>query len=966
MGNLMPFRVRRVLLIASPYDFFILEEDGRLLETLNRSYYERCLGYVPEIVHVLNIPDAEIRLTESTFDLIIATAIGGDELIPFCRKVKETWPDTETAILAYRTPELQRIAESIQQGSSIAHLFSWEGNGDIIAAIIQLIEDKRNTPGDVVAAFLPVILLVEDAPEFYSLMLPALFAEINQGIAASMTGDLAYSRRQWLHQSRPRILMARTLKEARRLFVRFRENLVAVISDFTFPGSGRESTGTGARFLTEIGRKCPRLPLLLNSSEAEAEAKALSLKVRFLLKSSPLFLSDLRRFIRETLAFGPMMLKEETGRETVLQHPVQLLRILPDIRSESALEFMMKLITWLQSHAWLDLAAKVKRQVASISESDRETVVTGVMNEVAAFIRQQQFGTIVPYSRRFHEEGIGFSRLGDGSIGGKARGLMFLNRILAKADLIRDFPDIEISIPPTLVLATGIFDDFLIRNNLRDEEVIETPDRNKIGKFLKGSLSPVHLGDLRSYIEQIRSPLAVRSSSLLEDSLFQPFAGIYLTKMLPNDQLDDDVRFQNFVNAVKLVYSSVFFAQAKSYIQNTGHAIEEEKMAVVVQEVVGTRHGDRFYPDFSGVARSYDFYPAGHAQPQDGIAHVSIGLGKMVVDGGQALAFCPAYPGVLPQYGTIKDMFQFSQREIYAVSMQRRSTNAFELEDQYLLRLPLDQIEADDTLTPFVSVYNRENDCLYDGTSASGAKIVTFAGILKHEQFPLAEILKRLLRICSEFMGSPVEIEFAVNLQQRPPKFSVLQVRPLVVGDTWNETQWPEGETVSAWGLSHRALGNGSFSDIRDILLVDPERFNAAKTTEIAREVENFNRRLASDNRRYILIGPGRWGSTDPWLGIPVKFPQISSASVIVEAAIPGMNVDPSQGSHFFQNITSLRIGYLSIGMDTPREFIDWEWLSRLSAVEESAFVRWIHSDRPFPVVIDGRNSRAMLQKPVG
>jgi hypothetical protein len=619
---------------------------------------------------------------------------------------------------------------------------------------------------------------------------------------------------------------------------------------------------------------------------------------------------------------------------------------------------------WLRARTEFALADSLQRAPAGDPRLAPGTRLKGLL---AASRTASRRGSIVPYSRSFHEEYSQFSLIGSGSIGGKARGLAFMDRILARCFAAEKYPGVTVSIPRTLVLGTDVFDDFMRENDLLPQAVLDHSDNHMASLFIKASLPGKVVGDLRDFVKNVKAPLAVRSSSLLEDSLYQPFAGIYATKMLPNDQASDDIRFLNLVNAIKFVFASTFFRQAKSYINGTPHRVEDEKMAVIIQPVVGRPHPDCFYPDFSGVARSYNYYPVGQAKPEDGVVNVALGLGKTIVDGGVSLRFTPAFPGVLPQFTSIKETFAFSQREFYAVAMRHAASIAFLEEDQYLVKYGLDKAEADGVLEYLASTYSKENDAVYDGISFPGPRIVNFAHILKNGAFPLAAIVSDLLRLSREAMNCAVEAEFAVVLDDQniyPARFSLLQVRPLVVPDDLVKVELDERLRSAAFCFSDRALGNGVTRGLRDIVFVKPQAFDAARSPQIAGEVDLLNSRLRSEKSPYVIIGPGRWGSTDPWLGIPVKWGQISGAKAVVEVSLPNMNVDPSQGSHFFQNMTSLRIGYFTVPLARDHGFIDWPWLEALPVAFETEHLRHVRLREPFLIMIDGRRSLGLILKP--
>ncbi len=679
----------------------------------------------------------------------------------------------------------------------------------------------------------------------------------------------------------------------------------------------------------------PHLPILLQSSDAGAELMAAEAGIKFISKNSLTLLRDLSDFLSNSFGFGDLVLRDtRTADETRIADINQLSKTLTGLPEDVLAKALSRgnLDRWLRARTEFALADAVQKYLL-LGTQPGATLASDLKKIISDFRSAGRRGSIVTYSRFFHEDYSQFSVIGGGSIGGKARGLAFMDRILVKYFDPRKYPGVTVSIPRTVVLGTDVFDDFIKDNDLLETAVSDHSDSHMANLFIKASLPGKIVGDLRDFIKNVKVPLAVRSSSLLEDSLYQPFAGIYATKMLPNDQASDDIRFLNLINAIKFVFASTFFRQAKSYINSTPHRIEDEKMAVVIQPVVGKLHRDSFYPEISGVARSYNYYPVGQAKPEDGVVNVALGLGKTVVDGGVSLRFTPAFAGILPQFTSVKDMFNFSQRDFYAIAMHHVASIAFLEEDQYLVKLGLDKAEADGVLQFLASTYSRENDAVYDGISFSGPRIVNFAHILKNDVFPLAKVLIDLLKLSSEAMNCAVEMEFAVILDAQnglPGQFSILQVRPLVVQDELVKVELDDQQKELAFCFSDRVLGNGILQTIRDIVFVKPDAFDAAKNPQIAVDVGKLNSRLQQAGTPYLLIGPGRWGSTDPWLGIPVKWSQISGVKVVVEASLPNMNVDPSQGSHFFQNMTSLRIGYFTVPLDRAHGFIDWPWLETL------------------------------------
>ncbi len=967
VGHLMPFKVKKCLLVASLYDYFMLEEDGRLQDLLLKSYQQWHLGYVPRFVRVSGGGNAISLIQKEKFDLVVAVMRLGDmDPFSFGRQVKEIDPELPVVGLAYNTPELKRLQE-MDDGAALERIFVWQGDGNVLLGIIQFIEDRKNAANDTKLVGVQNVLLIEDSINFYSSYLPLIFSVMRDLSENLLLEDLTFSQKLLRQSARPKVHLATTYEEAESIFENFQNELLGIITDASFPRNKIVDPEAGIHFVKNVLSRKPRLPILLQSNDDGAEEMARNAGISFLSKNSPTLLYDLKHYLTSQFGFGDLVLSGEgTGAGIRIANMDQLFSMAAEL-PEDALRLALvrgDLDRWLRARTEFVLANSVQDFLKRESFSAIGSNLKKLIADSRAAGRR---GSIVAYSRHFHEEYSQFSMIGSGSIGGKARGLAFMDRILARYFDPAKFPGVTISIPRTLVLGTDVFDDFLKENRLLPEAVLDYSDSHMANLFIKASLPSKIVGDLRDFINNVKVPLAVRSSSLLEDSLYQPFAGIYATKMLPNDQSGDDIRFLNLVNAIKFVYASTFFRQAKSYIGNTPHRVEDEKMAVVIQPIVGKLHQDCFYPDFSGVARSYNYYPVGQAKPEDGVVNVALGLGKTVVDGGVSLRFTPAFAGVLPQFTSIKDMFNFSQRDFYAVSMRRVASIAFLEEDQYLVKQGMDRAERDGVLEYLASTYSRENDTVYDGIGFSGPRIVNFAHILKNEIFPLAKILIDVLHLSSEAMNCAVEAEFAATLDPQnvfPAQFSILQVRPLVVQDELVKVELDDRQKEFAFCCSDRVLGNGITQTIRDIVFVKPATFDAAKSPQIAGEVDKINARLCAENIPYMLIGPGRWGSTDPWLGIPVKWSQISGVKVVVETSLSNMNVDPSQGSHFFQNMTSLRIGYFTVGMDRIHGFIDWVWLEALPATAETQFLKHVRLDEPVTVMIDGRKSQGIILKP--
>jgi hypothetical protein len=687
-----------------------------------------------------------------------------------------------------------------------------------------------------------------------------------------------------------------------------------------------------------------------------------------LSKDSPTLIRDLRRHLLDRFGFGPLVFDADDGSPAATIDNVDALHIAVEKLPAGAVASSAaggRLQRWLRVHAELELADRI--DALGAPGDDAESYQASLCGAMRRFRRDSNRGSVPLYSRAFYDDFARFSRIGSGSIGGKGRGLAFMDRVLTSSLPADAFPGVEVSIPRTLVLTTEVFAEFVETNHLLDAALEEERDLTIIGRFLRADLPPTVLGDLRDFARQVGTPLAVRSSSLLEDALYQPFAGIYATKMLPNNSPSFDDRFRQLLSAVKLVYASTYLRQARAYISSTNHRVEEERMAALIQAVVGREHSGIFYPHFSGVGRSYNYYPSGAAVPEDGVVNVALGLGKTIVDGGVSIRFTPKYPRVLPQFGTVADMLKHSQKSFWGINMQPGAgAGQDEEEDQFLVSSDLRTAEMHGVLDWLASTWSRENDAVYEGITMDGPRILDFGHVLRNGVFPLAGMSETLLRIGEKAMNCPVEIEFAVNLgspKPMPAEFSLLQIRPMVAGDDLVKVDLDDVQPGRVLFFSDTVLGNG-IQEISDVIYVKPEAFDASQTRRMAGEIDVQNAALAREGRNYLLAGPGRWGSSDPWLGVPVNWSAISGVKAIVEASMPGMNVDPSQGSHFFQNMTSLRIPYFTVSHTKAGHIIDWDWLDAVPARVETAYLRILRLESPLRIEVDGRTGKGVILKP--
>ncbi|UCD73998.1 MAG: hypothetical protein JSV91_09415, partial [Phycisphaerales bacterium] len=741
---------------------------------------------------------------------------------------------------------------------------------------------------------------------------------------------------------------------------------LGVISDIRFPRRDVLDPEAGLELALRVRSAAPHMPVLLQSTDRKFQPRAAELGASFTDKNSRTLMQDLRNFLLHNLGFGEFIFRlpdgTEVGRASDLPSLARLVREIP----EECLRFHAEsnhFSNWLMARTEFELAALIRpRTVSDFKDlSELRDYLAGAVSEA---YERSQATVISDFSRRQFSSATVFTRLSGGAMGGKARGLAFINALLDRYRVKRQFEGVRITVPKSATVGTETFDQFLDSNRLRPLITRDVEDEEIERAFLAAKLPRQVNRDLASFLELVRYPLAVRSSSLLEDFHGQPFAGIYQTYMIPNNHRSLKVRLQQLANAIKLVYASTYSKIAKRYLEATDHYIEEEKMGVVLQQLVGGQYGDRFYPNFSGVARSYNFYPFGKVRPEDGVVCVALGLGKSVVEGEEMLMFSPAHPQSLPQFATTKDALANSQRRFYALDLRCSGSSGDDIRGACLGKLGLEVAEADGTLAPVGSVYSPENDAIYDGISRPGPRLVTFAHVLKSGIFPLAEIVKLLLRLGRRGMASPVEIEFAVNLDARPMEFGVLQIRPIIADETLEGIVINERDKDRAICFSPRTMGNGAFRGLHDIIYVKPDRFDPAQSRKIAAEIGIMNAHLQKEGRRYILIGPGRWGSADPWLGIPVTWNQVSSAQVIAETSLQGFTITPSQGTHFFQNLTSFRIGYLTVNPTTGGGFVDWDWLAAEDAAEDTGFLRRLHLPDPVEVRLDGRSRQGVIFKP--
>jgi CheY-like chemotaxis protein len=968
--NLMRLRIRDILLVSSLYDLYLFEEDGRLYELIRNEYQGLHLSHSPELTRVSSGQEAiALAKEENRFDLIITTLhIEDMTSINFAKLVKESGLSIPVILLAHDNRELKYLLLNPNM-NVFDKIFIWQGDFRIIIAIVKYLEDKMNVDHDTRIVGVQSIILIEDNVRYYSSFVPIIYTELLKQSQRLISEGINLTHKFLRMRARPKILLCSTYEEAWNYYEKYKEYILGIISDIDFPRNGVQDPLAGVEFAKNVRAEQPDIPILLMSNMHENEIPAKEVGSDFVLKDSALLLNELRQFMFNYFSFGDFVFKTksgaEVGRASDLKSLEENLKLAPD---ESILFHGERnhFSNWLKARTEFWLAHQLRPRRVSDYKSVSE-LREDLINSLNHYRNIRQRGIITDFDKETFDPDSSFARIGGGSLGGKARGLGFVNTLMNNYDIRNKLQGIQIFVPTAVVIGTDIFDEFLDDNKLRKFAMDCDDDIEITKRFLEAEKFPDEiLGELVGFLQLIQTPLAIRSSSLLEDSQYHPFAGVYETYMIPNNHTNSLVRLNDLLNSIKRVYASTFYKSAKDYIKITSYRLEEEKMAVIIQKTVGTKYENRFYPDFSGVAKSYNFYPIVPQKSSDGVVSVALGLGKQVVDGGNTVRFCPKYPTNLIQFYSVKETLNSSQRDFFALQLDGNSDFGYDTHDKLLNKFGLDVAEKDGTLSYIAATYSHENYAIYDGLSRVGPRLVTFGPLLRNKLFPLPEILNLLLDMGTWGMGTPVEIEFAVNLnigQRKPKEFGLLQMRPLVVSFEAEELDIESYEKPQLICQSNQVLGNGSINDIYDIIFVDYNKFDRAKSIEVAKEVSMFNRKLIEQNKPYLLIGVGRWGTLDPWLGIPVTWDQIAGAKAIIETSFKEMSVEPSQGSHFFQNITSFMIGYFTVNEYT-KGFIDWDWLLEKKPVEEMNFTKHIRFNSPIVIKMNGHINKGIILKP--
>lgn len=963
--NLMMRRIYNVLIVANPYDAFMLEDDGRVEEKIYNEYVELGLRYPPTFTQVSTTEEAREVLRTMHIDLVICMPGNADnDAFSVARDIKAEFPHMHCIVL---TPFSHGITKRMENEdlSIFDYVFCWLGNTNLILSIIKLIEDKMNLEHDINEGGVQMILLVEDSIRFYSSILPNLYNYILAQSKRFATEALNRHSATLRMRGRPKVVLARNYEEAMALYERYSDNVLGVISDVRFPIHGEKDSEAGLKLMREIRQNDPYLPLILESSESENRAKAEAEGFRFVDKNSKKMSLDLRKILEEHFGFGDFIFRDPKTKAEIMR--IHSLKELQDnifkIPDDSMLYHISRnhMSRWLSARAIFPVSMFLKtvtwERLKDIT-AHREIIFDAIVQ----YRHMKNIGVVAVFDRMKFDAYSHFARIGEGSLGGKGRGLAFLDNIIKMHPEFNSLEGAKVQIPRTVVLCTDVFDQFMEQNNLYQIALSDASDDDILRHFLRAQLPDSLIADFFTFFEAVKSPIAIRSSSLLEDAHYQPFAGIYSTYMIP--YLDDKyAMLEMLACAIKGVYASVYYRDSKAYMTATSNVIDQEKMAVILQEVVGKQYDGRYYPNISGVLRSLNYYPIGDERAEDGIASLALGLGKYIVDGGQTLRVSPYHPHQVLQTSEMETALRETQTRFYALDT-RHVGNDFKVDDGFnILNLKVKEAERDNSLNFIASTYDPYDQVIRDGLYEGGRKVISFAGVLQQNVFPLPELLQMSMRYGAEAMRRPVEIEFACNLNaDRTGSLYLLQIRPIVDQKQMLDEDLAAIPDADCLLRSHNSLGHGVTEDVTDVVYVKTDdRFSAADNPTIAREIEKLNKEYLDRGTNYVLVGPGRWGSSDSWLGIPVKWPHISAARVIVEVALKNYRVDPSQGTHFFQNLTSFGVGYFTIDENRNDGCFHKATLDAMPAVEETEHVRVVRFEKGLRIMMDGKKGEGVV-----
>ena len=964
--DLMTFKVKEILLVSNLYDAYSIEKEGRFSEHVLGEYHQLNLTSVPRITGVSSPDEVFEQLSNKHFDLIIIM-VGADKQTPvyLSAEIKKDFPYIPIFLLLNNNKDIQHFQSGEKYLSGVDRLFVWNGDSRIFFSMIKLVEDNINLENDTKIGLVRVILLVEDSPKYYSRYLPVLYKivmEQTKRIIQDVSTDELYKVLRM--RARPKIILAANYEEARKIIDKYKDYLLCLITDVKYSKGGKVDPNVGfelARFARNIIKG---LPTIVQSSDAENEEKAHELNATFINKNSETLVQDLQSFINYYLGFGNFIYRDKSGKQIGVAKSLRdfenHLRTIPD---ESLLYHARKdhFSLWLMARGEIQ-AAKILNPYKITDFESPAKLREVLIDVIQKFRNEQNKGKIIPFEESAILDESNVVSLSDGSLGGKGRGLAFINSLIYNYDFTQHVSNINIKAPKTSVIGTDEFDLFMEKNKLRDYVLQEESYEAIKKKFIQCSLTDSLIKRLRVILKKIKKPLAIRSSGLFEDSMMQPFAGIFETYLLPNNHPDIKVRLEQLMNAIKLVFASTYSDTARGYVKAINYKIEEERMAVIIQEVVGNQYEDVFYPHISGVAQSYNYYPFAHMKPEEGFAVIAAGLGKYVVDGDKAFRFSPQYPST--EILSPKDQYKNSQVKFFAVDMKKKNVNLLEGDTAGLRLLDIDDAEMHGNLKHMASVYDADSNMIYPGLNKPGPRIVNFANILKYNYIPLAKTIEVVLDIVKEAIGSPVEIEFAVDLNKdefNRASFYLLQIKPLIGSAQDYNVDLSKIKNDDIVLFTEKGMGNGVIKDVEDVIYVDQNVFDKSKTEEMAKEIDVLNKKMYEENRKYILIGPGRWGTRDKWIGIPVKWPQISNAKVIVETSLEDYPLDASSGSHFFHNVTSMNVGYFSVQPEISDSYIRYEKLAEQKLIESTQYFRHVRFEKPLVVRMDGKKRISVI-----
>lgn len=964
--DLMPFKVKEILLVANLYDAFSIEREGRFSDHIIGEYYRLNLSSMPRVTGVSSEEEAFERLKLRHFDMIILM-LGVDKKTPLklCRKIKEKYPYIPTFFLLNNSNDIPLIEAEKKKLSPFDRYFVWTGESNIFFAMVKLLEDKVNVENDTKIGFTRVILLVEDSSDYYSRYLPMLYRlvlEQSKRLIEDVGTDEFYKVLKL--RARPKILLAVNFEEALTVINKYKDFLLCVISDVRFPRDGKLDENAGFNLIRFVKKELTNLPTVLQSYDPGNIKYAHKLNSIFINKNSETLFKDLKSFINYYLGFGHFVYRDNQGRQiAVAKSMKEFESYLKTIPEDSLIYHAMKnhFSLWLMARGEVEIA-KIINPVKISDFDNLKKLREFLINIIRKRRKEQERGKIVTFEELSVVDESNIVSIATGSLGGKGRGLAFVNTLIYNFDFVQLTPHINIKTPLTSIIGTDEFDIFLERNHLH-EKLQNEQDYEKMKQlFLKSSISDHLEKKLRILLKSITKPIAIRSSSLFEDSLTQPFSGVFGTYILPNNHSDFNVRFKQASDAIKLVYASIYSKNARTYFKVINYNIDQEKMAIVLQEVVGNQYGDYFYPHISGTAQSHNYYPVAHMQPEEGFAVAAVGLGQYVVAGEKAHRFSPSYPGI--EISATNEQVRNSQVYFYAVNMGKKDINLLEGENAGLIKLDISESEKNGTLIHCASVYNSGNDTIVPGLDILGPRVINFANILKYDYIPLAQTIRFILDIIKEALGSPVEIEYAVNLNKDKngrASFYMLQIKPLMGTDIDHKIDLDKMEKDKVLLYSERSMGNGIIEDIYDVIFVDKNKFDKTSTLEMTTEIEGLNQKMLDTKHNYILIGPGRWGTRDRFIGIPVAWPQISNAKVIVEMSTKDFPLDASLGSHFFHNLTSMNIGYFSVNHTSRGDFIRWDVLEKQKLVSKTKYFRHVRFNKPLKIIMDGKKRKSLI-----